>query len=265
MSPRGHKHDDLLRRALHAAVESVEPADDALERILARVTVPYPMPVAWIVLGLSKLAWRTRAGLQHVWAWLRTSRGPAVQPFRPALPRRLRHAAVLVMAGLVVAAGALMLSPLRGPAIAHAVALIQSVRRGSSAAGNDGSGASDHDMRPSPGVTGATAAGYAAQGHLQTAAASCTPPSSDPASPATTAIAGPSTTAAPVPGLSPSVNLTSAAPTACPSPTASVTPTVTTPNPTPSTTPTVTPSTTPTPSITPSVTPSTGATPSASP
>jgi hypothetical protein len=35
-------HEELLRRALHTAAESVEPAGDGLERIRARLSPPCP-------------------------------------------------------------------------------------------------------------------------------------------------------------------------------------------------------------------------------
>lgn len=41
MTPVDHDLDDILRRALHAAADSIEPADDALERIRHRMRKPW--------------------------------------------------------------------------------------------------------------------------------------------------------------------------------------------------------------------------------
>ncbi len=41
MTPVNHDLDDILRRALHAAADSIEPADDALDRISHRMRKPW--------------------------------------------------------------------------------------------------------------------------------------------------------------------------------------------------------------------------------
>jgi hypothetical protein len=66
-------YEDLLRRALHSAVDPIEPADDGLERIRARLTVPDPLPVAWVVAVYAEVAGRARGGLQSALAWLRSA------------------------------------------------------------------------------------------------------------------------------------------------------------------------------------------------
>ncbi len=50
--------EDILRHALHAAGESVEPAADGLARIRARLTTPRPLIVAWLM-----AAWASRGRL----------------------------------------------------------------------------------------------------------------------------------------------------------------------------------------------------------
>ena len=55
--------EDFLRGALHASVDSAEPAGDGLERIRARLTTPRPLPVAWLLAAYSWVARRTRGSL----------------------------------------------------------------------------------------------------------------------------------------------------------------------------------------------------------
>lgn len=122
MSQRDRDFDEILRRGLHEAADSVEPAEDGLERIRARLTGPYPVPVAWMMAGYSAVARRVPGGLQSVLAWLRTVPGPVRERFlaaRPGPPHgqrlvRLRPAAALAIAVFAVAAGALALTPLPG-------------------------------------------------------------------------------------------------------------------------------------------------------
>src|SRR5438034_600016 len=68
-------YEDLLRGALHAAVDSAEPAGDGLERIRARLTTPHPLPVAWLMAVCSWVARRARGSLDSVSAWLQTVPG----------------------------------------------------------------------------------------------------------------------------------------------------------------------------------------------
>lgn len=58
-----------LRRALLAAAEQVEPGDDGLDRIRARVTHrrPMPLPIAWVDVALTKLALRVPDSFWLVW------------------------------------------------------------------------------------------------------------------------------------------------------------------------------------------------------
>src|SRR5436309_3103264 len=79
MSQQRDDHEELLRRALHSAVESVEPADDGLERIRARLTTPYPLPVAWVMAAYSEVTLRARGWLQSISVWLQTVLGPRLE------------------------------------------------------------------------------------------------------------------------------------------------------------------------------------------
>jgi hypothetical protein len=47
MSRALNNHEAALRRALHAAADQIEPSEDGLERIQARLHHPRPFPVAW--------------------------------------------------------------------------------------------------------------------------------------------------------------------------------------------------------------------------
>ncbi len=81
------EHEELLRRALRAAADSVEPADDGLERIRARLRPPRPALSAWMMSGTEPAALRLKPTL----TWLRLRSGTALGGVRPAL-RRLRPA-----------------------------------------------------------------------------------------------------------------------------------------------------------------------------
>lgn len=69
-------YDEILRRALRAATDSIEPAGDGLERIRARLTMPRPLAAAWLVAGFTDVALpalvRLWSALGGLWVWLRT-------------------------------------------------------------------------------------------------------------------------------------------------------------------------------------------------
>ena len=138
MSPPDRDYDELVHRALQVAADSVEPADNGLERIRARLAMPYPVPVAWLMAGYSEAARRTQDGLQCVSAWLRISRSPVIEHFQAALPGRPRSTAVLTIAALLAAAGVLTLTPLPRQAITHAAALLRPLKQAGLRAAQDG-------------------------------------------------------------------------------------------------------------------------------
>src|SRR5215472_3490234 len=70
MSQHSGDYEDFLRGALHAAVDSAQPAGDGLERIRARLTRPHPLPVAWLMAVCSWVARYARGSLDSVSAWL---------------------------------------------------------------------------------------------------------------------------------------------------------------------------------------------------
>ncbi len=105
--------EDLLRRALHSAADSLEPSENGLERVRARLATPYPMPVAWLMAAYSQVARRTLGGLESIWAWLqalpgqtrRRWRGTRPSPPQRWHPPRVSLAAALAGAAFAVAIG----------------------------------------------------------------------------------------------------------------------------------------------------------------
>ena len=227
MTQRDRDLEEMLRRALRAATDSVEPADDGLQRIRARLTTPRPLLVAWMMTGYSAGASRVRSGLVAMSMRLQGVRGAVSQHLRVAGPGRLRDrwhpawlrpGAVLAIAVFLIAAGVLALTPVPQLAISQTAGLIRSLvsdgdqTRNGGSGGAGGSGASGHGA----GQPHATAAGCTAppttRTHHATAAADCrsSAASADRAvcqSPA----AGPTASTSPAPVTSPTAN-TSPAP-----------------------------------------------------
>lgn len=126
MRQREFDYDDILRRALRAAADGIEPSGDGLERIRARLTTPRPLAAAWLMAGYTDVAlpalarlWSTLGSLR---AWLRPQpggsapMGTAYRHLAPALVRRygwLRPAAVAT-AIVIAVAGGFALSQLPG-------------------------------------------------------------------------------------------------------------------------------------------------------
>src|SRR5450755_631947 len=221
MSQRDRDYDEILRRALHAAANSVEPAEDGLERIRARLTSPYPTPLAWVMAGCSQVARYTAGVLQSVLAWPETVLGPVRERFRSAQPgpppgrrrARLRPAAAAAIAAFAVIAGALALTPLPRQAISQTAAFVRYLENGGSAGGTAEPGGSGHGAGVPPGGAAVPSTAHGKPAHRHLASAPCAAPT-----PALTRSAAPSGTVCPSPTGSPS-------PTASPSATASPSPT----------------------------------------
>src|SRR5215467_789744 len=92
--------EDILRRALHAAAESVEPATEGLTQIRARLSTPRPLAVAWLLAAWETASQFVMLRLEAALDWLgnslhtalRTADGllyPAAERLRP-LTERLR-------------------------------------------------------------------------------------------------------------------------------------------------------------------------------
>jgi hypothetical protein len=62
MSRHDGDFDEFLRHLLREEADAVEPADDGLERIRARLTRPRPAPVAWVMAVFSGTGQRAAGG-----------------------------------------------------------------------------------------------------------------------------------------------------------------------------------------------------------
>ena len=51
------RDEEVLRRVLHTAADSIEPGADGLARIRSRVTSPRPASVAWLLTGPGAAGW----------------------------------------------------------------------------------------------------------------------------------------------------------------------------------------------------------------
>src|SRR5262249_57511128 len=105
MSKHDRDHEDVLRHALHSAVDSIELSGDSLDRIRSRLTTPRPTPVAWLMsarsetvrlagIGLSAASvWLSSvpAWLSSVPAWLSSALAWLRSASRPPPPRPLRR------------------------------------------------------------------------------------------------------------------------------------------------------------------------------
>jgi hypothetical protein len=115
MNTLNRDYDDVLRRALHAAAESIEPAPDGLERIRARLGTPpllsFASAVAWSSEAATRIvAWAApiiRSALDAFWSVIDRFRPAEVEPGQPG-PRFgwLRPMVAMGTAIFVVAAGA---------------------------------------------------------------------------------------------------------------------------------------------------------------
>jgi hypothetical protein len=195
-------YDDVLRQALHAAAESIEPAGDGLERIRARIR-PAPMlslatAAAWCS-GLSvRLTSWAEPAIDFFWAAVdrfRPSEGPEHARVRYGW---LRPVAAMGTAIFVVAAGAFAVMTLPGAISSSPISLPWTTHDGSSqTAGSSGlagtgaplpSGAASSGL---PGVlpgaptatsscrpSGSTGTKSAAPSHSPSSAPATTPPAS---------------------------------------------------------------------------------------
>jgi len=84
-------HEEVLRRALHVAVDTIEPAANGLDRIRERLTPPRPLAVAWLVAGWTDMAQpallRVEPALAGLAGRVRTWLGLMLRPLGPASDR----------------------------------------------------------------------------------------------------------------------------------------------------------------------------------
>jgi hypothetical protein len=83
--------EDILRRELHAAAESIEPAADGLSLIRARLSPPRPLPIAWLMVAwtsvLQPALLLLDQGLVAFGDWLRAIARPVLEPLHPVADR----------------------------------------------------------------------------------------------------------------------------------------------------------------------------------
>src|ERR1700735_1984722 len=211
MSQHDHDFDEVLRRALHAAADSVQPAGDGLERIRARLTRPVPLPVAWVMASYRSASGAVLSRLRLLATWmepaaarLRPVLGPAVERVRPVwsggarLQHRyawLRPAAAAATVVAVVAMGALALKEL--PQAISPAASNQSITNGQPGS-HPGNTAEDGNATP---FASTGPAGVAPNKGSGTPKSGCSPSTS--ASPSPTVSPSPSASGSPRPSPSP--------------------------------------------------------------
>ena len=139
MSRHDHDFDEFLRRLLREEADAVEPADDGLERIRARLTRPRPAPVAWVMAVFSGTGRRVQGAARSASVWLQTLPGAAQARLRSpqgGRSQRWRSPAVLAAcAAIAVAAGVLALTPLPQQAVSGTAALFRSLGGGHAGGG----------------------------------------------------------------------------------------------------------------------------------
>ena len=231
--PRQRDLEDALRRALHTAADSVEPAADGLDRIRFRIAARRPVPSGWNMAELAGPAVPGNPVLRNllpVSIAAKAAFHAVVQRFRPGPDgigwyRWLRPAAALATGLCVVLAGSLVI-------IALPQVLAPSASDGS-APGSGGGGvpvaSSSGPAAPRTGSQSPVAspsyptrsATYPA-GHRGKSSPSASPPSATPASaspsPSSSPSASPSPSSSPSPSPTPSA---SCSPSASPAPSAS--------------------------------------------
>ncbi len=191
----GHQADfeDILRRALHAAADSVHPSDDGLERIRARLTTPYPLPVAWTIAAYSEVTRRTLGWSHSIVAWLHAALRSARERYEVTRPRtrRQRHLARVHLVAFVAALSFVMaisvsaLTPFGQQVLAQADAFLRSIA-GSAPAGTPGQRAGVPGK--GAGAAAGTVHGSHHPGALTANCATATPvPALSPVSPALSA------------------------------------------------------------------------------
>ena len=215
MTPVNHDFDDILRRALHAAADSLEPASDGLERISRRMSKPWLVRQMWlirndcadlyrlIVIRLEPRFSKALSSLMPAVAAVRALIAPSWRPgaahrgqpargwasLRPTLAW-LRPALAVATAVVVVVAGVYGLAQLRETLV---LSLFPSSAAPSTAPSTPGGGHqnSAHPARSLPG--GPAPSGASSASHRATPKATCSRTSAKKPTP------GPSASATPTP------------------------------------------------------------------
>jgi hypothetical protein len=83
--------EEILRRELRAAAESIEPAVDGLSQIRARLSSPRPLAVAWVMVGWTTVGQPALVRLDQVFEavaeWLRPVLHPVAERLHPVTER----------------------------------------------------------------------------------------------------------------------------------------------------------------------------------
>jgi len=214
--------EDVLRRALHTAVDTIEPADDGLTRIMHRVsTAPVARRAVLLVTdcvdlarlitirfepafaGALRLRWRRHAGYRH-----RKPQPATWTRSRPAGPW-LGPAVAAASAVMIVVLGTVVLSHVRQ--IVTWISLNTGAGAGAPAhpgthsAGGRGLSPTANGAQTGPGGPGITPGQVAPPAHHSCAPASCPPGTGTPVpSPATTSSPSPTANSSPGPTPTPS-------------------------------------------------------------
>jgi hypothetical protein len=211
-----NEHEIILRRALRAAADGIEPRADGLERIRARLRPPRPLALVWAEAVWTAVQMRGADALQVALEWLRSVINLAWERFGPTSRTTdgrasrslgwLRPAVALGMTVFIVAAGAYV-------AIDAQQAIFPSSSTGST--GGAGSGGGSHGKHGGTGARSHSTLGSPGSG---------TPAPKTTCRPARSPSAGASASTGPAssPAASPSGSSSSSSPS--PSPTDSSSP-----------------------------------------
>jgi hypothetical protein len=196
------REEEALRRALHAAADSLDPSPDGLMRIRRRMSAPRPLSIAWLMWLQARVA----GWLEPARARLADAARPVTGPLHAWLvsegPRHARQGplwrrpAVVIAAVIVVAAaGGIMLSGLPS-VISQGVTSTSENSGGNPVGGTGPGGANNASATPLP---------SSSAGHRDKRGTPASPSPSCSPSPGSTPSPTPSPTPTPTPTPSPSV------------------------------------------------------------
>jgi hypothetical protein len=232
--------EEILRRELHVAADSIEPAADGLTLIRARLSPPRPLAIAWLMVGwtsvgqpallrvdqalvafgdllramarpvlgpLHPVTDRLRPAIQPAWSKARAAFGPRTESgSRPSRYAWLRPALVMAAVVVVAVAGGFALSGLPRTIQQAASSMLSNPAHATKHGQGPNVTGSGSKLAPSPSVASPT----------PKPSASCSPSRKHKATPAPSSTPSPT----PSPSSSPSVS-PSPSPSVSPSPTPS--------------------------------------------
>jgi hypothetical protein len=212
----GHDFDDVLRQALHAVADAIEPADDGLTRIMHRLTTPSPVrQVALLVTECMDLARLITIWLEPAFAGamrFRRRHHPGYRPgsshratrapLRPSAPW-LRPALAVASAAAIVVIAVVVLGPVRELVIRTSL----NAGTGASTPAHDGAHSAGVGQRQSP-TTNFTQTAPAPSGTASAHAGRTTPHPSPMITPSASPAASPSQSPGPTPTPTPTPSKT---------------------------------------------------------